>query len=89
MVHIRPGIQLAKRAKTGDSTTLESAPLHSLTNEISARTFAVGLLHGTIQPRPGVNIPAVPLTILQDMARAHGLQTYLTYFVYGVLYLFM
>ena len=34
---------------------------------MSARTFAVGLLHGTIQAPPGVNIPAVPLPVLQAM----------------------
>ena len=36
---------------------------------MSARTFAVGLLHGPIQAPPGVNIPAVPLPVLQAMAQ--------------------
>ena len=31
---------------------------------MSARTFAVGLLHGTIQAPPDVNIPAVLLRVL-------------------------
>ena len=89
MIHIQSGIQLAKRAKTGDTATLESAPPASLSTltKMSARTFAVGLLHGTIQAPPGVNIPAVPLPILQAMEQTdNDFQTSLTSHVDGVLY---
>ena len=34
---------------------------------MTARTFAVGLLLGTIQALPGLNIPAVPISVLQAM----------------------
>ena len=51
---------------------------------MSARTFAVSLLHGTIQAPPRVNIS---LPVLQAMEQMHGLQTYLTTFVDGVLYM--
>ena len=37
--------------------------------DVSARTFAAGLLHGTIQASPSVNIPAVPLPVLEAMAQ--------------------
>ena len=36
---------------------------------MSARTFAVGLIYGTIQAPQGVNIPATPLSVLQIMAQ--------------------
>ena len=56
--------------------------------DVSARTFGAGLLHGTIQ---AVNIPAVPLPVLQAMAQTdtwpcmHLIS--LTLSVDGVLYL--
>ena len=82
-------MQLAKRTKAdADGTaTLESAPTSSTSTftKMSAHTFAVGLLHGTIQAPPGMNIPAVPLSVLQAMEQTHGLQTFLTSFVDGVL----
>ena len=71
LIHIQPGTQLAKTAKIGDTVIQpESAPPASTSSltKTSARTFAVGLLHGTIQAPPGVNIPAVPLPVLQAMA---------------------
>ena len=34
---------------------------------MSARTLAVGLIHGRIQAPQGVNIPAIPLSVLQTM----------------------
>ena len=40
---------------------------------MSVHTFAMGLLNGTIQAPPGVNIPAVPLPILQTMAQTDAL----------------
>ncbi len=72
LIHIHAGLQLAKRAKT--DATQESVPLASTSTcttltKMSARTFAVGLLHGTIQAPPGVNIPAIPLPVLQAMAQ--------------------
>ena len=71
LFHIQSGTQLAKRATIDDTTTLESALQASASTctKMSAHTFAVGLLHGTIQASPGVNIPAVPLPVLQAMAQ--------------------
>ena len=59
----------------------------STLTKMSARTFAVGLFHGTIQAPPGMNIPAIPIPVLQAMEQTHGLQTSLTTFVDGVIYL--
>ena len=60
LIHVQLGIQLAKRAKTDDTATIESAPPPSMTtptkSKMSVCTF------GTIQA-PRVNIPAVPLRL--------------------------
>jgi len=39
--------------------------------KMSARAFAVGYLNGTLQPAPGVNIPAVPLPVLRTMTQTN------------------
>ena len=44
-------------------------------NECTYGTFAVGLLHGTIQAPPDVNIPAVLLCILQPSGHGTNRQT--------------
>lgn len=36
-------------------------------NKASAQAFAQGLLSGQILAPPGVNMPAIPLPVLQDM----------------------
>lgn len=52
-------------------TSDESDQVPTQVSRMSARTFAVGYLNGTIQPAPGINIPAVPLPILQTMTQTN------------------
>ena len=40
-------------------------------SKMSALTFAVGLINGTLQPSPEVNLPAVPVPILQEMIQTN------------------
>ena len=47
----------------------------STLTKMSARTFAGGLIHGTILASTGVNIPAVPLSVLQAMEQTDTAST--------------